>query len=253
MELYNGTGLAAKNDLQIQTSVRYLFIEITGAANAVTEALLKAAKLSWKKVGGKGQKSNQMEIDFYRAAEIMSRRSGAYQFDTVGSSFRFVYEIGHGGAIVLNNTEYISVNFSGVTAAWNLKISTVDDVVKSDRCIVINEETIASRKAIDIDLRGVQQVYFTRGNIIDLTLAYTLADANGSTSENVVYTESELLAFNFLGSDNVVGFEALGTMGKALGIAEEFITLDVTNATAAKVKLNANVTDSYFLVLPQPF
>ena len=56
--------IAAREDIQIQTSVRYLKVVLSGAAGTITEVELKTALLSWSKAG-KGAKPIQNKISLY--------------------------------------------------------------------------------------------------------------------------------------------------------------------------------------------
>lgn len=254
MNLYShlvAGAVAARNDIQIQTSVRYLFVKISGGAATVTEAEMKAALLSWSKAGKSGTEAIQNKISLYALAEVNAAKEGLFLMNA--TSFECIIEIGDGGALQCGADNYLSLNFEGFQTDWNVDIFAISDPVISTKCIKYVLDNIANKTQADIDLRGVKALLMPVAAVSKLYLNYATVDGQGKPgTRSIQLLAEELRAVMFL-SNEIVNVNSLTAASSIVVVSEEYYAIDVKDAVNGYIEYNAGQTSAIVYLKSETF
>lgn len=254
MKIYShaaGAGVTFKEDIQIQTSFRWLLIQITGAATTVTEAELKTALLTWSKAGKKGQETLQSKISVYSLAEVNANREGLFVLND--TTFYAMIEVGDNGAIACSANDYVSLSFSGFQADNSVEIYAIDDAVQSTKVIKYVIDNINSRASQDLDLRGTKALFVPVAAMSKISLIHMVNDAAGEISaKSISYTPEELRGQMLLNNE-IVSTNSLSAGSSLVHVSEEFYALGVSAAVRGTIEFNAAQTSSLIYVKSETF
>ncbi len=238
--------VAAKEDIQIQTSLRYLFVQVSGAATTITEAELKTAMVSWTKAGITGNIPIQNKVSLYTLAELNAAKEGLFLNNNT-TDFACMIEIGDGGAIRNDKNSYLSLNFEGFQTDWNVTINTVDDMNVVNRVTQYIEDKINNKPQADLDLRGVKSLFMPVASVSKLYLTYNTVENGVNSARTLQLLADELKGLMFL-SNEIVSANSLTAANSLIIVSEEFYGVDVNSAVAGTIEYNANQTTSIWYV-----
>jgi len=206
MQVEAVTGVASKNDIQIQKSCKSILIVST--AGAVAAAVLATLK----KVGPTGEKILYNAISVLDLAEIMAQGEGLYIKETLAAGVGYPYTLPiaaarsvvtipvtpGGGAIDFGEGEYLSLDLEGLTAGTTYTIFALEDLDDENELHFVEKLAVpAPRTSQDFPALGYEYIALPKTALDKIQLF------KQDGSKDCTYTLAELVAISMMENDLV--------------------------------------------------
>lgn len=205
MKIEDVTGVALKNDIQIQKSCKAILIVTTAGA------ILSTVLATLKRVGPRGEKILYNALPVLDLAEIMAQGEGLYIKDTLAAAVGYPYTLPVAGARSIltipvtkgagaadfDENEYLSLDLEGLTAGTTYRISCIEDLDSEDELHLIEKLAVGAPRSSQ-DFGGVGYDY--------IALPKTALDKIqifGENGKDVTYPIEELVAISMMENDLV--------------------------------------------------
>lgn len=231
---------ASKQDVQIQTSVAALGLVIVGADNNDQVAINAniadgTAKITISLVtASSGSKVIIPKMPLRHALNIKALYEGFFRLSAVAArGVAGTIQIGVGGALQLQNGDYVSVSIEGLTATAKTTLYSIDFEKKTNQYRFIEKIVIIGSK--DVDLLSKQVLFFVKSDDGLDKVQVQYAEKSAS------YDQKELVLINDSMNDFVhLDTSEDGTVTKLVTGYDQLLALDVDQAYSATITPKSN-------------
>lgn len=205
MKIEDVTGVAVKNDIQIQKSCKAILIIST--AGAIAAGVLATLK----RVGKRGEKILYNAVPVLDLAEIMSVGEGLYVKETLAAAAAYPYTLpiaaarsivtipvtSGAGAAQFDENEYLSLDLEGLTAGTTYSIYCLEDLDDEDTLHFIEKLAVgAPRNSQDFPAAGFEYLALPKTNFDKIQIF-------GVNGKDVTLTYAELVVMSMMENDAV--------------------------------------------------
>jgi hypothetical protein len=163
-----------KEDIQIQTAVARLYVEIkfaNGTSLSAAKAIVKLRAIST----GSGATTIQDPIELQTCFEIAAAKEGYYRRDENTEGQPWVYrgfiDVSHDGALACSADAYLSLDIKAAVSIQSLKIWAMGAPIATHKYLRVNPVTVQGTVK-DIPLAGIDAIVVRPQDVDALKLQY---------------------------------------------------------------------------------